>query len=72
MAKKGRVLTGMSRRLLANKDLKHKLKIMIYKMYIRSSVTYASAIWMNPNNRLLLDRMEDYEEKNEDKAYGKM
>lgn len=43
-ALKGRQATGALRWLLTNKDLKHKVKILIYKSLIRSKVTYASTI----------------------------
>jgi hypothetical protein len=58
MALRGRRLIGVSRRVLSNKSINHKTKILMYKTLIRSSVTYASAIWAVNENVTKLDRME--------------
>ena len=58
MATRGRRLIGVSRRVLSNKSINHKTKILMYKTLIRSSVTYASAIWAVNENVTKLDRME--------------
>lgn len=55
---KGRKLTGACRRLLSKSDLKHKIKVQIYKMLIRSSAMYASPIWLNNKNSNPLKVME--------------
>lgn len=58
MAKRGRRLTGASIRILRNKTINYKLRYMTYKMFIRSSVTYASAIWASPSNIKNIEVME--------------
>lgn len=58
MEVRGKGLVGASRRLLSNKSLNHKTKVSIYKMFIRSSATYACAIWANPKNITGIQKME--------------
>lgn len=57
MALRGRRLTGAARSLLSNKSIKHKVKKVVYSSLIRSSVTYASAVWATEKNLQALERM---------------
>lgn len=58
MVLRGRRKTGAARSLLSNKSLKHKVKKVVYSSQIRSSVTYASAVWATEKNVQALERME--------------
>lgn len=58
MALRGRRLTGATSSLLSNKSIKHKVKKVVYSSLIRSSVTYASAVWATEKNIQALEKME--------------
>ena len=45
MAGRGKGALGRARPLLSNMDYSHKLKWLIYKMYIRPVSTYACNVW---------------------------
>lgn len=51
-------MTGAAGRILSNKCVLHKVKVLIYKTMIRPSVTHASAIWANKMNIKRLEAME--------------
>lgn len=58
MERRGKVLIGQAKNILCNKEILLKTKLMVYKMLIRASATYASSIWTTPNNIFRLQKME--------------
>jgi hypothetical protein len=58
MAGRGRGAIGRARPLLNNIDYSHKLKCLIYKLYIRPVATYACNVWAGESELRELEKME--------------